>query len=325
MKQVFLARRAHYFSLRYCPSGYLRPVWGSVLPSQLRRKWRADIASGFCGGDPEDKHLRLRRSRMYGLGRCWPTVANAPIQMLSRIRNGYWDAIMHIGLIGGIGVAATLVYYQRLSAAVNAKGARLRLTISHGDIQSLITNNLADARQPQAEIFARQIEELKAAGAEVAALSSLGAHFCYAELEALSPLPLVSAVTPLDRYFVTRGVKRVGLLGTRGVMQTRLYGQLKQTQAVAMDDDIETLGQTYQDVAVAGVCAPDQRQMFLDAGRRMVDEQGADAIVLAGTDLNLAFDGQAPGYEVIDALDVHVELLARLAAGEVGLADIEVH
>lgn len=40
---------------------------------------------------------------------------------------------------------------------------------------------------------------------------------------------------------------------------------------------------------------------------------GAEAIVLAGTDLNLAFDGQNPGYLVIDALDVH--LAAPFPAG----------
>ncbi|MBU2091418.1 MAG: aspartate/glutamate racemase family protein, partial [Alphaproteobacteria bacterium] len=96
---------------------------------------------------------------------------------------------MHIGLIGGIGVAASVVYYQRLAAATEAKKARLRLTLSHGDIHTLIANNLADRRQPQAEIFARQIEELKAAGAEVAALTSLGAHYCFEELEAISALP----------------------------------------------------------------------------------------------------------------------------------------
>lgn len=31
----------------------------------------------------------------------------------------------------------------------------------------------------------------------------------------------------------------------------------------------------------------------------MVEEQGAEAIVLAGTDLNLTFDSQQPGYRVI--------------------------
>ena len=226
---------------------------------------------------------------------------------------------MHIGLIGGIGVAASLVYYQRLAAAVEARGATLRMTLSHGDIQTLIKNNLADTRAPQAEIFARQVAELKAAGCEVAALTSLGAHYCFDELAAISPLPLISAVTPLDSYFASRGVQRVGLLGTRVVMRTRLYGQLTQTEAVALDDEIETLGQAYQEVAVAGTCSDAQRQMFIDAGRRMVEYLGAEAIVLAGTDLNLAFNGQNPGFEVIDALDVHVELLAQLAADEIGL------
>ena len=48
----------------------------------------------------------------------------------------------------------------------------------------------------------------------------------------------------------------------------------------------------------------------------MVQDQGADAIVLAGTDLGLAFDGRDPGYKVIDALDVHVAQLVRLATGQ---------
>ena len=229
---------------------------------------------------------------------------------------------MHIGLIGGIGVAASVVYYQRLAAAMEAKGARLRMTLSHGDIQTLIANNLADRRQPQAEIFAQQVGELKAAGADAAALTSLGAHYCFEELEALSPLPLVSGVAPLDGYFAARGVRRIGLLGTRVVMRTRLYGQLTRTHAVALDDEIETLGQTYQEVAVAGECSPAQRHLFLEAGRRMIENHGAEAVVLAGTDLNLAFNGQEPGYPVIDALDVHVEVLAQLAAGDTSMLEL---
>lgn len=221
---------------------------------------------------------------------------------------------MHIGLIGGIGVAATVVYYQRLAAAVARRGARLDLTMVHGDIQELIRNNLADKRDEQARAFLPLVERLRDAGCDCAALTSLGAHFCFDELAAISPLPLVSGVAPLDDHFAAQGIGKVGLLGTRVVMRTRLYGQLARTAAIALDDEIETLGQMYQEVAVAGHCSPDQRAAFLDAGRRMM-AQGAGAIVLAGTDLNLAFDGQDPGYPVIDALDVHVALLADLAAG----------
>lgn len=226
---------------------------------------------------------------------------------------------MHIGLIGGIGVAATLVYYQRLTARIAEMGETAEITIVHADVQELIRNNLADDREAQALVYARLIDRLKAAGADCAAITSLGGHFCFEETVALSSLPLVSAVTPLDRFFVEKSLATVGLLGTRVVMRTGLYGQLRQTRAVVLEDEIDHLGQTYQDMAVAGVCTEDQRALFLDAGQRMVSELGADAVVLAGTDLNLAFDGQSPGYRVVDALDVHVDLLARLAVDDARL------
>ncbi len=228
---------------------------------------------------------------------------------------------MHIGLIGGIGVAATVVYYQRLSAAMAARGKPMELTIVHADVQELIRNNLADERDAQAQVYAGLIDRLKAAGADCAAITSLGGHFCYDEAVPLSSLPLVSAVKPLDAYFASQGFGTVGLLGTRVVMQTKLYGQLGQTRAVALEDEIEVLGQTYQDMAVAGVCSDQDRALFLDAGRRMVDELNSDVVVLAGTDLNLAFDGRDPGYKVVDALDVHVDELARLASDEMTLEE----
>ncbi len=223
---------------------------------------------------------------------------------------------MHIGLIGGIGVAATVVYYQRLSAAMAARGQPLELTIVNADVQELIRNNLSDEREAQAQVYAKLIERLKSAGADCAAITSLGGHFCYDETVPLSALPLVSAVKPMDAYFASRGLNTVGLLGTQVVMRTKLYGQLARTRAVALEEEIEVLGQTYQDMAVAGVCTERDRALFLDAGRRMVNDLNADAIVLAGTDLNLAFDGQEPGYTVVDALDVHVDVLARLASDE---------
>lgn len=229
---------------------------------------------------------------------------------------------MHIGLIGGIGPAATVAYYQRLCARMRELNAPLELTIVQADVHTLIRNNLADLREEQAEIYLALIARLKAAGAACAAITSLGGHFCFEETARRSVLPLVSAVAPLDAYFAGEGVARVGLLGTRVVMRTRLYGQLRQTDAVACDDDIENLGQLYQDIAVRGSCSAAEREAFFEAGRRMVTEQGADAIVLAGTDLNLAFAGHDPGYRVIDALDVHVALLAELAAGRKELSTV---
>ena len=229
---------------------------------------------------------------------------------------------MHIGLIGGIGVAATLVYYQRLVTAAAERGvAKLDLTIVHGDIQTLIRNNLADQREEQAREFLPLVERLRNAGCGCVAITSIGGQFCANELAAISPLPVVSGVVPLDAYFADQGIGAVGLLGTRLTMRSRLYGQLSRTNALALDDEIDLIGQTYQDVAVSGACTAEQRALFFDAGRRLI-AAGADAIVLAGTDLGLAFDGHDPGFPVIDALDVHVAVLADLAAGRVGISEV---
>jgi aspartate racemase len=226
---------------------------------------------------------------------------------------------MHIGLIGGIGPAATVVYYERLNRRVREAGGRLELTIVQADVRELVANGLADRREAQAQVYAGLIGRLKAAGAGCAAITSIGGHFCFPETEAISPLPLVSAVAPLDAHFAGAGLRRVGLLGTETVMRTRLYGQLVRTEAVVPDTDLGVLGRVYQDIAVGGACSEEQRASLLEAGRRMVEDQGAEAVVLAGTDLGLAFDGYDPGYPVIDALDVHVALLADLAMDRVAL------
>ena len=197
-------------------------------------------------------------------------------------------------------------------------GKRLECTIVHAQIEDLVRTNTADLREEQASYFAPLIDRLRAAGADCAAITSIGGHFCYEETMQVSSLPLISAIAPLDAFFVREGIGTVGLLGTRVVMRSKLYGRLDQTRALALEDEIDTIGQSYTDMALAGVCTEQQRVLFLDAGRRLV-ECGADAVVLAGTDLNLAFEGQPTSYRVVDALDVHVDVLAKLAADQLEL------
>jgi len=226
---------------------------------------------------------------------------------------------MHIGLIGGIGPAATVAYYERLTRTMRDAGRRLELTIVQADVNELIANGIADRREEQAAVYAALIARLQAAGAECAAITSFGGHFCFAETQRVSPLPLVSAVAPLDRHLAEAGLRRVGLLGTEVVMRSRLYGQLIRTESSSPVGDLAALGRVYDQVAASGTCTDEQRATLLEAGRRMVKEQGADAVVLAGTDLGLAFAGHDPGYPVVDALDVHVAVLADLAMDRVSL------
>src|SRR5262245_48346888 len=96
---------------------------------------------------------------------------------------------MHIGLIGGIGPAATDYYYRGLIERHTKSNTKLDLTIVHADLRQLAQNRVDRNAQRQAEIFQRLIQRLAAAGAELAAITSMGGHFCIEELEKISPLP----------------------------------------------------------------------------------------------------------------------------------------
>jgi len=197
---------------------------------------------------------------------------------------------------------------------MRTRGVPLDMTIVQADAPTLVKTVNADDRIGQAKIYAGLIDRLKAAGADCAAITSLGGHFCYDETVQISALPVVSGVQPLDDHFQAQGFKTVGLLGTNVVMRTQLYGQLAKTHAIA-PSNLEEIGATYLETALSGVCSEEQRQIFFAAGQQMMAD-GADAIILAGTDLNLAFANHDPGYPVVDALDVHVARLAALAADE---------
>lgn len=75
------------------------------------------------------------------------------------------------------------------------------LTLVHADIQELIRNTLADRRADRAQAFLPLLERRAKVGGDCAALTSMGAHFCFDALAALSPLPPVSGVTPLEACF----------------------------------------------------------------------------------------------------------------------------
>jgi len=80
---------------------------------------------------------------------------------------------MHIGLIGGIGPAATIAYYDRLTRLARDARRPLELTIVQADSRQMIANLLADRREEQAAVYAMLIARLGAAGADCAAITSM--------------------------------------------------------------------------------------------------------------------------------------------------------
>lgn len=218
---------------------------------------------------------------------------------------------MHIGLIGGIGPAATDVYYRGLIARAAASGVNLELTIVHADSPTLLSNLAADDHEAQIAIYKRLTGRLVQAGAECVVVTSISGHFCIDGFRKIAPIEVLDLTEALRAHLATLGLKRVGLLGTKTVMESCMYGKLGDVETVAPSGAaLNTVHEAYVELALTATVTDDLRETFTNAASQMIQADGAQAILLAGTDLCLAMNGHDNGFAIVDCANVHIAAIA---------------
>jgi len=219
---------------------------------------------------------------------------------------------MHIGMIGGIGPAATEFYYRNLVAVYKTGPSKLELTIVHADVDELVSNIASKAPAEQAQTYLELAMRLQGAGAEVIVISSIAGHFCIPEFEQITPLPIINIIPQLGSEFASRNLSRVGLLGNRVTMESRLFGGISNAEIlIPQNGDLDTVHEDYLEMATTGIVTEQQRNRLFSIGKSLCKDQGAEAVLLAGTDLFLAFDGYDCGFEAIDGALVHINAVHR--------------
>jgi aspartate racemase len=220
---------------------------------------------------------------------------------------------MHIGLIVGIGPAATDYYYRYLISALASAGLDLRLTMAHADAPTLIGNLAEGNIAAQVEIYGQLTNRLLQSGIEQVAVTSIGGHFCIDAFKATSPVPVIDLLDVVKIEIKKRGYKRVGLLGTRAVMESHFYGVLDGVEVIPPGNLLE-VHNAYISMATTGIATPEHREVFMQAGKTLTSTYGCESILLAGTDLALVFrKDQNPGFEIFDCAEAHAQAIAKIA------------
>jgi aspartate racemase len=221
---------------------------------------------------------------------------------------------MHIGMIVGVGPAATDYYYRYLISALARAGQELHLTMAHADTRTMLRNQAEWNVEAQVEIYRQLTERLQRSGVERIAITSIAGHFCIEAFKEVSPVPVIDLLDVVKLEVRRRGFKRIGLLGTRVVMETRFYGVLDDVEVIAPMNDLVEVHEAYVSMASAGVATPEQREVFMRAGNALTTTHGCESIMLAGTDLALVFEkGVDPGFDTFDCAEAHAAAIASLA------------
>lgn len=219
-----------------------------------------------------------------------------------------------IGLVGGLGVGATVHYYSRLAVAHKQRGGQLDLVMAHAEVSQAIGLLKAGDRTGLAAYLAGFLHRLAAAGAEFAVIPAVTPHACLDELRPISPLPILSIFDPLIEHLSRHSIHRAAVFGTRYVMQSDLYGRLPGVEFVrARPEELDEIDRIYMAVAESHRGSPEAHARLSELAQTFLSRDGAEIILLAGTDLALVFNESNTRFPAIDCAALHLDAIVGAA------------
>ena len=215
-----------------------------------------------------------------------------------------------LGLVGGLGPGATVHYYNGLIAAHKAQGRVARMIIAHADVDHGRPLAEAGKLDELARYLNGFIDATAAGGAEMTAIVAVTPHICTAQLLPLLRIPLIDMVAVVADEIRTRGLKRVALFGTRSTVQSRMFGRLGDDVVMPRPDEIAFINDAYLDV-VYDRATPEGIDRLRELARTLMRRDGAESVLLAGTDLSMVLNEGNAGFPTIDCAGVHIQAITK--------------
>ncbi|MES2258207.1 MAG: amino acid racemase [Pseudomonadota bacterium] len=242
------------------------------------------------------------------------------------------DAAFIIGIVGGIGPAATVDFMDKLvrNTAARRDQDHLRLLVDHNpaipDRTAHLTGNGAD---PTLALYAA-CRRLQDGGAALIAMPCNTAHAYLPHIQPGLAIPVVNMLSETIAHIVTNspGCARVGLLATSGTIASRVYHDAARDAPFellvpAPDFQARVMSAIYGERGVkaghtSGQCVDDLAAAIAHLARR-----GATVVILGCTELPLLL-GQQRGFDAaglpVDVVDPTLILARRCIALASGAA-----
>lgn len=226
-----------------------------------------------------------------------------------------------LGLIGGMSWYSTRTYYEHINRRIQAsKGthASAPLLIESLDFSDLGGLSSADDWKRAAEVLADSAKRLEQAGATALIIGANSMHKVYDPVAASVTIPIIHIAECVGRQMAEKGVKRAALIGTRNVMVESFYRQ----KLVANDilllppemEFVETLDRIIYEELIAGKVSR-QSERSLKTIITNLAQDGAQAIVLGCTELEMIVDTGANVLPIFDCTRIHADAASEWILG----------
>jgi aspartate/glutamate racemase len=222
-----------------------------------------------------------------------------------------------IGLIGGLALRAGIFYYEQIEQGLKASGWPIQIMLNHADVSRVLSYVRASDRAGLGNYLGNLANELANGGCEIVAVTAVAPHLAVSELTKVAHVQLANVLDAIPAGLSAAGVDRVAVFGNRAVMQTNVFEAVPGHMIVPLTSaDLDWVHDTYNDIALYGKRAtkPEMRELSRLANR-LIQESGAQAILLAGTDLSSFYAEQKPDFPFIDVAQIHIDQIIRISSG----------
>lgn len=228
-----------------------------------------------------------------------------------------------IGLIGGMSWNSSLEYYRLINEMVSRKLGGLhsaRVVLYSLDFEEIERAQQESRWEDAAGILAKAAIALEQAGADFLLICTNTMHKVADAVGKTTGLPILHIVDATGSAIREQGLRNVGLLGTRFVMEEQFYRDRFKKRfdidlVVPAEGEQATVHRIIYDELCRGKIRDSSRQSCLDIIEKLI-ERGAEGIVLGCTELPLLIrpgDVQVP---VFDTMRLHAEAAVELALSE---------
>jgi aspartate racemase len=226
-----------------------------------------------------------------------------------------------VGIIGGIGPESTIEYYRRIHALYRERtgdGSAPSILINSIEMQKLVRWVEANQLGEMARYLTEEVEKLARGGADFGLLSANTPHLVFDAVAQQSSIPLISIVQATCEAAKARGLKRLGLLGTRFVMQASFYPDALADHQIEMvvpnEEERAYVHDKYMHELVKGTILPETHEQLTAIIKTLKERSQIDGVILGGTELSLILrEDNVFGVHVLDTTQIHVEAaVARL-------------
>ena len=216
-----------------------------------------------------------------------------------------------LGLIGGISWIATRAYYERINKLVQKRAqpmASAPMMIDSLDYSEIANAKQADDWDAIASALIASARRLESGGAEGIVIAANTMHKVYDRVAEAISIPVLHIADAVGKAMAEAQCEKAALLGTRYVMTESFYRRRLVASGIDLlppdPNDVELVdGIIYKELMLGRVTRDAERA--LKTIITMKEKAGADAIVLACTELELVVDTDANVLPVFDSTDIH--------------------